>query len=179
MTVQQEPIVIESKITGRMFARFAMYDIFVRRKGWRSPLAFLLMMSTFATLCFTVLGDREQSSLLGLVLLSVGIVLPVIWVLMYIVSVRSQIKKLKLRSSRTQYTLELSEEKIHVIKGKEAADFLWENASMLVDDGECAYLYVDKAKAFILPKNERWPNILLLAEQKLEPSGIKGRKNKS
>ena len=139
-----------------MFAGFAMYDTFIKRKGWRAPVIFLLMMSVFAALCFTALKDREQSSLLGLVLLSVGLVLPVIWVLMYIYSVRSQIKKLKLSPSKTQYVLQFGSSGVHVTKGEESADFPPKAVSSVIERNGCVYLYLEGGRAFILPKDELW-----------------------
>lgn len=173
MEKEKNSITVPCNITGRSFARFAMYDTFVRRKGYRAPLAFVLLMGAFAAVCFTLLRDREQASLLGTVLLSVGLVLPVIWVLMYIVSVRGQIKKLELSESKTQYTVSLDEEIIHVSNGREETDISWDKVTRLVDKGDCCYLYVEKGRAFILPVPDKREALLALAERKLSNQAVK------
>lgn len=155
---------IESNITDRMFGRFAMYDTFVRKKAWRSPLLFALLMTGFALLCFFAGRGREQSGLLGTVLLSVGLVLPAVWLLMYIFSVRNQIKKFGLSRFKTQYTLDLDSSGIHVSKDKEKADFTWESVDSLVLDKGCAYLYVSRTRAFLLPEGESCTAAAELAE---------------
>ena len=151
MADKKEPITVAARVTGHHFGRFAMYDTFVRRKGWRAPLFFIVLMGGFATLCFTVLRDREQASLLGIVLLSVGLVLPVVWLLMYIFSVRKQIKSFELSEYKVQYTLSFSDAGFTVKKGKETADFKWKDVVRIKRDKGCSYLYVKSGKAFLLP----------------------------
>ena len=173
---EQENITVNSNITGREFARFAMYDTFVRRKAWRSPMLFVLMMGVFALVCFTLARDREQSSLLGLVLLSVGLVLPSVWLLMYIFSVRKQIRKFGLSSSKVQYSTQFRDDGFSVTKGKEKADFVWDDVTMLTQDKGCAYLYVDKGRAFLLPDSDSCRAALELAENRLPAGKLKKRK---
>ena len=152
---KKEPITVEARVTGHHFGRFAMYDTFVRRKGWRAPLVFIILMGGFATLCFTVLRGREQASLLGIVLLSVGLVLPVVWLLMYIFSVRKQIKSFELSEYKVQYTLTFTDSGFTVKKGKETADFKWKDIVRVKCDKGCSYLYVKSGKAFLLPDSSQ------------------------
>ena len=175
MADEREKPVIESNITGQQFGRFAMYDTFVRRKAWRAPALFALMMGGFALVCFTLARDKEQSSLLGLVLLAVGLVLPTVWLLMYVFSVRNQIKKFGLSIFKVQYRTELDEGGFRVIKGKEKADFHWADVTLLVEDRGCAYLYVDKGRAFLLPESEKCRQALALLESRLPPEKVKKR----
>lgn len=172
---EKEKITVSSNITGHEFGRFAMYDTFVRRKAWRSPVLFALMMGGFALVCFTLARDREQSSLLGTVLLSVGLLLPTVWLLMYIFSVRKQIKKFGLSTYKVQYSVEFCDDGFTVTKGKEKADFAWDDVTALVADRGCAYLYVDKGRAFLLPDSEKCREALALAEEKLPSEKVRCR----
>lgn len=173
MADTEQRLVIESNITGQQFGRFAMYDTFVRRRAWRAPALFALMMSGFALVCFTLARDKEQSSLLGLVLLSVGLVLPTVWVFMYVLSVRRQIKKFGLSIYKVQYLIEPDRDGIRVTKGKEKADFSYKAVTMLVKDKGCSYLYVDKGRAFLLPEREKNREALAFLESRLPPEKIK------
>lgn len=174
---EKEKITVDSNITGHEFARFAMVDTFVRKKAWRSPALFALMMGAFSLVCFTLARDKEQSALLGTVLLSVGLVLPTVWLLMYIFSVRKQIKKFGLSTYKIQYSTQFGDDGFRVTKGKETADFGWDDVTVLIEDKGCAYLYVDKGRAFLLPDSEKCRQALKLAEKKLPPEKLKKRRN--
>ena len=173
---EKEKLTVNSNITGHEFARFAMYDTFVRRKAWKSPALFALMMGAFSLVCFTLARDREQSALLGTVLLSVGLVLPTVWLLMYIFSVRKQIRKFGLSAYKVQYSTQFGDGGFRVTKGKETADFGWDDVTELREDKGCAYLYVDKGRAFLLPDSENCRQALALAEKKLLPEKLNKRK---
>lgn len=172
----KDTVKIPCQITGRLFARFAMYDAFVMKKRWRGPLLFAVLMGCFSALCFTVLKDKEQSSLLGMVLLSVGIVLPLVWIFSYIVSIRNQINKSELYLGKVQYIVELGQNGITVTNGKEKADYKWEDVKCFVDTEECAFLYMNNSRAFILPRYENWDDMMLMAESKLDSSKLKVKK---
>ena len=173
MADSKEVISVSSKISDEIFTRFAMYDTFVRRRKWKAPALFLALMGGFALLCFTVLRGREQASLLGTVLLSVGLVLPAVWVLMYIVSVKSQTKKLGLNRYIAQYTVEFSEDGIRIVKGRESAELGWENVDVLVRDKGCSYLYTDRGRAFLLPDCAETEAAAAMAERRLPAGKIK------
>jgi len=137
------------------FLRFALYDSLVRKKGWRSPVLFALIMSGFAAVCFAGRATHAQATLIGGVLLGVGLLLPLIWFGMFFASVNRQAKQSGLSPSKTQYVVTLSPDKIHVTKGKEAADFVWDAVHLVRRVKGCIYLYVSPARAFLLPDGEK------------------------
>lgn len=147
----KESITVEANISSDNFVKFALYDTFVMRKRWRTPALFAAIMGGFSLLCFTLLRNREQSSLLGLVLLSVGLVLPTVWVLMFIVSARAQARSSKLTPYKAQYTVTFSENGFEVVKDKEHAKFTYGDIKRLVRRRDCVYIYVDAGRAFLLP----------------------------
>ncbi len=148
-------VTLEGNIDRKTFRRFAMFDTFTVKRRWKSPALFALILSAFAGVCFMGRQTREQAVLLGSVLLGVGLTLPLVWVGMYALSVSGQAKRMGLSADKAQYYVTLSPEKIHVEKGKETADFSWENAYRAFRTKDCIYLYVSIARAFLLPDCEK------------------------
>ena len=166
-------VTVAANIDKRTFSRFAVYDTLGRQKRWRSPLLFALIMSAFALVCFLGFREREGARLLGGVLLGVGLILPLVWFGMFFASVNRQAKRSGLSPEKTQYLVTLAPEKIHVEKGKEAADFRWEDVHMARRVSGCVYLYVSPSRAFLLPEaakgsDRAWEIIT----QKVEPAKV-------
>ena len=74
MYMENQPVILLSRITPETFRAFALFDAFQRQKRWRGPALFALIFSAFAAVCFTLGRDLPQSGLLGGVLLAVGLV---------------------------------------------------------------------------------------------------------
>jgi len=157
------------------FFRFALYDSFIRKKAWRNPALFALIMSAFALVCFLGRERHEQAVLIGGVLLGVGLVLPLVWFGMFFASVNRQAKLNGLSPEKTQYTVTLSPEKIHVTKGKEAADFAWESVHLATRVKGCIYLYVSPTRAFLLPDNGQGGRAWELISAALDPARLRDR----
>ena len=168
-------LTIACKIDRKTFTRFAVYDTLIRKKGWRNPVLFALIMSAFAAVCFFVRKTHAQATLLGGVLLGVGLVLPIVWFGMFFASVRRQAKRSGLSPDTVQYTVTLSEEKIHVTKGKEAVDFQWQDVHLARREKGCIYLYVSPARAFLLPDCEETDRAWQLITSKLDPAKIESK----
>ena len=148
-------VTLEGNIDRKTFRRFAMFDTFVRKKGWKNPVFFALILTAFAAVCFAGRQNHAQAVLLGSVLLGIGLLLPLVWVGMYAYSVNRQARQMGLSADRVQYSVTLSPEKIHVEKGKETADYAWKNAYRAWRTGDCIYLYVSPSRAFLLPDCEK------------------------
>ncbi len=146
-------VTVPCKIDRKTFLRFAVYDSLVRKMGWRNPVLFALIMSAFAAVCFFVRKTHAQAALLGGVLLGVGLVLPVVWFGMFFSSVSRQATRSGLSPDKAQYYVTLSEEKIYVSKGKETADFSWQDAYLARRVKGCIYLYVSPTRAFLLTES--------------------------
>ena len=78
MKEKMKSVTVACKIDRKTFTRFAVYDTLVRKKGWRNPALFALIMSAFAIVCFMGRKTHAQAALLGGVLLGIGIVLPIV-----------------------------------------------------------------------------------------------------
>ena len=130
---QQEELLFLSNIDQKDFLRFALFDTFRVKKRWKTPVLFALLMTAFAAACFTLRQSREQALLLSGVLLGIGLILPLVWYLWYLSSVKKEARKLGLSKSRIAYSLLLREARR--VKG-------------------CIYLYVLPTRAFLMPKAE-------------------------
>lgn len=171
----QTALTLAGNIDGKTFVRFALFDSFVRKKGWRNPLLFALILSAFAAVCFAVRKTHAQAALLGGVLLGVGLILPLVWFGMFLFSVGRQAKRSGLSADKAQYFVTLSPEKIHVEKGEEAADFAWADAYAAYRVRGCIYLYVSAARAFLLPESAESERAWALIAEKLGPARARGQ----
>ena len=152
---QTAALTLEGNIDGAIFRRFAVFDAFTRRKAWRNPLLFAVILSAFAVVCFLGRNGREQAVLLGTVLLSIGIVLPLVWVGMFLGSVRRQAKASGLSLEKAQYYVTLLSDGVKVVKEKENAAYSWGDVYMAYRVQDCIYLYVSASRAFLLPECEK------------------------
>ena len=166
------PVTIACKIDQKTFTHFAVFDTLVRKKGWRNPVLFALIMSAFAVVCFLARKTHAQAVLLGGVLLGVGLCLPIVWFGMFFSSVKRQAARSGLSPDKAQYFVTLLEEKIFVSKGKEKADFKWEDAYLARRVKGCIYLYVAPTRAFLLPDCEQTEQAWKIITQKLEPGKL-------
>ncbi len=168
-------VTVPCKIDRKIFKRFAVYDTIVRRKCWRNPVLFTLIMSGFAAACFLARKTHAQAALLGGVLLGVGLVLPVVWFGMFFSSVSRQATRSGLSPDKAQYYVTLSEEKIHVSKGKETADFSWQDAYLARRVKGCVYLYVSPARAFLLPDGAESAQAWTIITAALDPLKVQDK----
>ena len=170
-----KPLTIACKIDQKTFTRFAAFDTLVRKKGWRNPALFALIMSAFAVVCFLARKTHAQATLLGGVLLGIGLALPIVWFGMFFASVKRQAKRSGLSPDKAQYFVTLSDEKIHVEKGKETADFQWKDAYLARRVQGCIYLYVSRTRAFLLPDCEDTELAWKIITAKMESKKIESK----
>ena len=158
---------VRVNLTPKTFRRFAMYDTFVLKKRWKLPVFFALIMLAFAAVCF-FLTDKQGHLGIGWLLTVIGIGLPVIWFVMFRLSLRTSVKTQKL--PRAVYTLIFSEEAVDIqsaTKMEEHVRLPWDKIARLVRDKDCIYLYATEQKAFLLPSgqadvpdNELWDYLI-------------------
>ena len=138
----------------KTFRRFAMYDTFKLKKRWKLPVIFALIMLAFAAACL-FFTDKQGHVGIGLLLAVIGAGLPVLWFVMYRLSLRTSVKAQKL--PRPVYTLIFSEEAIDIqsaTKQEEHVRLPWDKVARLVRDKGCIYLYATEQKAFLLPSGQ-------------------------
>lgn len=110
--MQREIITIHVKMDRQTFRRFALFDTFRLKKRWCKPALFCAILLVFAAVAFA--AGREQSALIGSVLLLVGLGLPAVYVGTYLSQLNAQAKKLRLDPPRPVYTLRLAQEGVTI-----------------------------------------------------------------
>lgn len=165
---------IEVNLTAEVFRRFTIFDILRRRKLWKSPAIFAVILSSCACVCF-LMRHIDGAVLLGSVLLGVGLGMPIIYFLNFFSSLRKQILTLGLTRPQLVYTLNLTAKAqgIAVKNDREQADYPWSKVYHVYRDLIATYLYITPERAFILPHSciEEGPDALWkLIEKKVVPA---------
>lgn len=163
--VQQEGLLFPSMIDQKDFLRFALFDTFRIKKRWKTPVLFACIMSASAAVCFALRHSREQASLLGGVLLGIGLILPIVWYLLFLSSIRNEARKLGLSKVKAAYSLLLRDDGVTVMRENEKAEYAWKDIHMAWRVKGCIYLYVLPTRAFLMPKldesDEAWEIICM------------------
>ena len=143
---------IEVHLTAEIFRRFTLFDTFKRRKMWRSPAIFAAILGVSGCICLLMHHD-DGATMLGCVLLMVGLGFPASYFLNFSRSMQKQIKAFGLNTPKKVYTLHLSKnsEGISVANEKEHVDYKWENVYHVYQDKQATYLYMSAQRGFILP----------------------------
>ena len=126
--MKQPSIHIPVQISAAEFRAFALFDTFRRKRQWRRPAVFLLIMGVSAALCYSRY-PQEGALLLGTILLVLGLALPLTWYLLYEHSLHVQAKKMGLlQGPRRAYTLVFQDDGIQISadQGKTFAPLGWD-----------------------------------------------------
>lgn len=153
--MQREIITIHVKMDRQTFRRFALFDTFRLKKRWCKPALFCAILLVFAAVAFA--AGREQSALIGSVLLLVGLGLPAVYVGTYLSQLNAQAKKLRLDPPRPVYTLRLAQEGVTIqndMKAEATVSLEWKNIHAAWRVRGCIYLYATPARAFLLPDGQ-------------------------
>lgn len=155
MEIKFTDITVKVKLDEKTFKRFAVFDMFVRRKKWIRPVVFFLLMTVFAAAALLI--GREQSGMIAAVLLVVGISLPLVYAGTFLSQVNIQAARQKLKPAREVYTVILREEGITAENSSREEGTLempWDKVAQAFRKKECIYLYVTPEKAFLLPAKQ-------------------------
>lgn len=145
---------IPVKLDKVTFRRFAAFDTFRRQRRWRSPAAFLTIMTAFSVFLFFQ-TDKPQSALIGGVLLAVGLGLPLVYFVSFLISLRENVIKHCL--PKLVYTLTLTDGDVHIlsnINNGEELTLHWNQLFAAYRVKGAVYLYVLPTRAFLLPDGQ-------------------------
>lgn len=145
-------ITIQSFIDARVFSEFAWFDLLRVRKRWRRPALFAAFFVAIAAIAFSRSGSVDHAALLGGVLLAVGVGLPAVYFFAFHQSVRKQSAKLTGREAA--YTVTLDEQGVSVVKGKQNANYSWNDVHAVHRLNRCICIYVEARHAFLLPSTD-------------------------
>ena len=146
---------IPVKLDARTFRRFSRFDTLKLRKRWVRPVVFALILVAFAVVA--LLSGREQAGMIASVLLVVGLGLPLVYFGTFFSQVNLQVARHRLDKPRRVYTVVLNADGVQVTNDQmeEAPVRLpWSEVQAAFRAKDCIYLYVNAARAFLLPDGQ-------------------------
>lgn len=147
---------ISVKIDAKIFKRFAWYDTLHIRRRWKAPCLFSLILLVSSVLCY-IQTQKEQSVLLGTVLLVIGLGLPLFYFAHYALQLRETVKRMQLKWPRPVYTLTFDRKHVRIendAKKEDPVTLPWKNILGVWENHGDLYLYANAVKAFILPAGQ-------------------------
>lgn len=99
---------IDVLLTEEVFRRFTMFDVLKRRKAWKPPVIFAGILGLSAAICYWM-DHVDGAVLLGNVLLTIGLGMPVVYFTTFFISLRKEVLRHGLSRPQQVYTLELTQ----------------------------------------------------------------------
>lgn len=144
---------IEVNLTEEVFRRFTIFDVLKRRKAWKPPVTFAGIMGVSATICYWM-NHVDGAVLLGNVLLTIGLGMPIVYFTTFFSSLRKEVLKHGLARPQYVYTLELTQKNdagIAVRNEKEQVSYPWSRVFHVYRDTIATYLFLNADRGYILP----------------------------
>jgi len=146
---------IPVKLDAKTFRRFSFFDTLKLRKRWVRPVVFALILIAFATVA--LISGKEQAGMIAAVLLVVGLGLPLVYFGSFFSTVNMQVTRYGLDKPRRVYTVVLNADGVQVTndqKAEEPVRVPWKEVQAAFRAKGCIYLYVNAARAFLLPDGQ-------------------------
>lgn len=143
---------IEVNLSGQEFRRFTIFDLLRRRKQWRGPVLFAVILGISAALCF-LKAEVRGAVFLGNVLLTIGLGLPCIYFGFFFSSLSRQVRQQGLTRPQKVYTVTLKENNQGILadNGREKMTYNWKSVHHAYRNLTATYLYLTPQRALILP----------------------------
>lgn len=151
----KQEITVRVRLDAKTFRRFCRFDALRLRKKWVRPVVFALILVAFAFVA--LLARKEQSGMIAAVLLVIGLGLPLVYFGSFFSQVNMQVERHNLNPPRRVYTVRLSREGVNVVndqKDEPPLDVPWKDLQAAFRAKGCVYLYVNAARAFLLPNGQ-------------------------
>ncbi len=151
--MKPQEITVRVRLDAKTFRRFSRFDALRLRKRWARPAAFALILIAFAAVA--LLTGKAQAGLIAAVLLVVGLGLPLVYFGTFFAQVN--VKAAELDPPKAVYTVRLDYEGVRVTndrKAEESVSLKWGQLAAAYRAKDCAYLYVNPARAFLLPNGQ-------------------------
>lgn len=151
----KQEITVRVRLDAKTFRRFCRFDALRLRKKWVQPVVFALILVAFAFVA--LLARKEQSGMIAAVLLVIGLGLPLVYFGSFFSQVNMQVERHNLNPPRRVYTVRLSREGVNVVndqKDEPPLDVPWKDLQAAFRAKGCVYLYVNAARAFLLPDGQ-------------------------
>lgn len=153
--MNRDSITVRVRMDAPTFRRFSLFDTFILTKRWIGPFLFAVIFIAFSIVAF--LSGKEDSGMIGTLLLVVGVVIPGAWLLSFWLQLNAQIRRLQLKTPRPVYTLELGDKQIIVtndMKKEPKVTLPWNTLMGVWRAKGAFYLYAASNRAFILPDGQ-------------------------
>ena len=147
--------IIPVKLDAKTFRRFCRFDTLKLRKRWVRPVVFALILVAFAVVA--LLSGKEQAGMIAAVLLVVVLGLPLVYFGTFFSQVNMQVARFKLHKPRPVYTVTLNADGVGVVNDQKAeapVQVPWKEVQAAFRRKDCIYLYVNAARAFLLPDGQ-------------------------
>lgn len=148
-------ITVNVRLDEKTFKRFSRFDMFRLRKRWVRPVVFALILLAFAVAA--LLTGKAQAGMIAAVLLAVGLGLPLVYFGTFLSQVNLQAAQRGLGRGRAVYAVQLDFDGITVAnlqKEEPPVSVKWKDVQAAFRVKGCAYLYVNAARAFLLPDGQ-------------------------
>lgn len=146
---------IPVKLDAKTFRRFSRFDALRLRKRWVRPAAFALILIAFAAVA--LFSGKAQAGMIAAVLLAVGLGLPLVYFGTFFSQVNLQAARFGLDRPRAVYTVVLNADGVRATndrKDEAAVQVPWNQVQAAFRVKGCVYLYVNAARAFLLPDGQ-------------------------
>ena len=153
--MQRTEYTIPVKLDAKTFRRFSRFDALRLRKKWIRPVIFALILVTLAAVA--LLSRKEQAGMIAAVLLAVGLGLPLVYFGSFFSQVNLQVSRFGLDRPRAVYTVTLNADGVAVtndLKQEDPVRVPWKEVQAAFRRRDCVYLYVNAARAFLLPSGQ-------------------------
>ena len=164
----EETLGMDVWLDARTYLRFTWFDTMLRTRRWVRPVVFAVFFCVLSIISFSMRTPGGQGTLLGVVLLAVGLLLPLSFFIHAYRTLQKRARALKLvgQSKRFAYHLQLLEQGNGLrvtTAGDEVQVFPWASMHGVWRRPQVVYLYVEAGKTYILPRQEdarQWQTIL-------------------
>ena len=146
---------IPVRLDAKTFRRFSYFDTLKLRKRWVRPVVFALILIAFAAVA--LISRKPQSGMIAAVLLAVGLGLPLVYFGTFLSQVNLQVARFKLDKPRRVYTVTLNNDGVQATNDQMAeapVQVPWKQMQAAFRAKGCIYLYVNAARAFLLPDGQ-------------------------
>ena len=143
------------RLDAKTFRRFSRFDALRLRRRWVRPVVFALILIGFAVVA--LLSGRAQAGMIAAVLLAVGLGLPLVYFGTFFSQVNLQVERHRLDPPRAVYTVALDNDGVRVTndqKREAPLELPWKQLQAAFRVKGCIYLYVNAARAFLLPDGQ-------------------------
>lgn len=143
---------IQVYLDEKVFRNFTLFDFLQRRKFWKYPVIFALIMCSSAIISY-VMNHVEGAIFLGTVLLVIGLGIPVAYFYTFFASLKKQVAAQNLNPPRLVYTLDLTEKEdgIFIKDDKNQVNYKWMDVYKAYRNKDCTYLFMNQDRAFLIP----------------------------